>query len=275
MSRGRKSYINILANSNPTSGSINLNSTGNQFTLQFSPPIQIPREAYNIRCFLRSASIWYSFINISSTNNRIYFTDDVGNYVKYSLVLQNGLYSLDLLNSAIQRAMQNLLTANPSYTFPANLITLSADEASQKTIVQINSSGYAVQWRNLTPHELLGMVLNQKMPTSGLTAGNEYFYSTNVANFGSVSSLVISTSVTNNYVYNGKSSSVLSVVPIDVAPNLLINFSPNPDFTYVDNDNLAGASLSQITFTLTDQNLNVVDTNGEYWTCNFTIEYET
>lgn len=275
VNRVRKNYINIIANSDPASGSINLNSTGNQFSLQFNPPILIPQNAFNIRAYLRSANIWYSFLNINSTNNKIYFTDDTTNQSKYTITLQNGLYSLDLLNSAVQREVQNLITLS-GYSFPSTLINLIADEASQKVVVNISVSGYQVNWLAGSPNSLLGITLNRRMPAgSARSAGSEFYYADNVANFSNLTNLTIQTSITNTYVYNGRSSAVVDVVPIDVSPNTLITYRPQPDFTYVEAGNLQGACISQITFKLTDQDLRDLNTNSEYWNIAMTIDYDT
>lgn len=274
LSRVKKQYINVIANSDPASGSLNLNSTGNQFSLQFNPPIQIPQNAFNIRAYLRSANIWYSFLNINSTNNKIYFTDDTADQDKYTITLQNGLYSLDLLNSAIQREVQNLITAN-SYTFPPTLIGLIADEASQKVVVNISVSGYQVNWLAGSPYSLLGITLDRRMPAGATkTTGSEFFYADSVANFSNLTDLTIQTSITNSYIYNGRASAVIDVIPIDVAPNTLITYRPQPDFTFVECNNLQGANISQMTFTLADQNLDAVDTNSEYWNVSMCIDYD-
>jgi hypothetical protein len=275
LNRVRKNYINIIANSDPASGSINLNSTGNQFSLQFNPPILIPQNAFNIRCYLRSANIWYSFLNINSTNNKVFFTDDTSDQDKYELTLQNGLYSLDLLNSAVQREVQNLITLS-GYSFPSTLINLIADEASQKVVVNISVSGYQVNWLAGSPNDLLGITLNTRMPAgSNRSQGSEFYYANTVANFSNLTDLTLQTSITNTYVYNGRASSVIDVVPIDVSPNTLITYRPQPDFTYVEAGNLQGACISQITFTLTDQNLQTVNTNSEYFNLAMTIDYDT
>jgi len=273
--RVRKNYINLIANSDPQSGSINLNSTGNSFSIQFNPPIQIPKEAFNIRAYLRSANIWYSFININSANNKIFFTDDTADQDKYEITLQNGLYSLDLLNSAIQREVQNLITAN-SYSFPPTLINLIADTASQEVVVNISVSGYQVNWLAGSPYDLLGITLNRRMPAgSTLTTGSEFFYADAVANFSNLTNLTLQTSITNSYNYQGRPSAIIDVIPIDVSPNTLITYRPAPDFTFVDCPSLQGANISQLSFKLTNQNQEDVDTNGEYYNLAMTIEYES
>lgn len=271
----KKYYINLIANSNPNSGSVGLNSLGNRFSLNLTPSIRIPQEARNIKCYARSANIWYSFVNVavSKNNNKIFFTDSLASPSKYTLTLPDGLYSLDLLSSAIQRELQNFKTLS-GFTGSSTLITLTGDEASQRSIVNIDSSGYQINWADGTPYDLLGITKDRKMPSSTLSTGSTNFLGDETANFSNLTNLVIQTSLTSSYIYNGKSSNVLDIVPIDVPPNSLIVYRPSPNFTYVDTPELQGSSISSISFSLLDQDLGEVNTNSEYWNVAFTIEYE-
>jgi hypothetical protein len=273
MWKTRKEFINIDCNSNPTSGSVGLSSDGSTFTVQMTPALTIPKNAYNIRTYLNSASIWYSFLNINASNNTFYFTDNTATPTKYPVVLQNGLYSLDLLNASIQLGIQNWISISGA-NFPNNqIITLTGDTASQK-VVTVTTSGYQVYWGAGSFWNLCGETLNLKQPASGLSTGTISTFAPNVGNFSNLTQLAVSTSLTNSYIYNGALSSVLSVIPINASPNSLINYNPTPDYLFLNTPELCGAKINQVTLKLTDQNLNVLNTNGEYYLVTITISYD-
>jgi len=274
MSTTTKHYTRTLfLNSDPNTGAYNINAGKNQFSITLQPSLKIPQTAYNIQAYLRSASIWYTFLNVSSANNKIYFTDDVVDPQKYTITLLNGLYSLSDLNNAVQVALQNMITTS-GYTFPNDVIQLGGDSASGRSITNITASGYQVNWLAGTPYFLLGVDLNTRYPSAGaLSQGNEYYYSQSQANFGQTTNLVITTNLTNSYNYNGNPSNIIGNIPINVAPGSLISYSPY-QYMKLDASNLQGMSISQIDSTLLTEDLAPIDTNGEAYSYELIFEYD-
>lgn len=276
----RKNYIQLGASSNPSAGAFNVNSNQNQFTINISPALKIPSEAYNCKIYLRKATVPYRFININSSNNKIYFSDDAGDTDKYSLTLDTGFYSVKGINEAIQRQMENFIMENSigTETFTKTLIQVVADTASGLVNLQINKAGYLVYFKTAdTAWDLLGFTSNRVMPSSGLTTGSTYFTANNQPKFNLIKSLCLQSSLTNSYFYNGKTTNILDVIPIgSTAPNFNIQYSPNPNYTFLDGNNLIGGTINSITFKLTDQDLNDVSfPEGQYYNLDFTIEFET
>lgn len=262
-----KKHINIFVNSNPTSGSINLSSDKSSFVVPLLPPLRIPSNARDIHVCLVNANIFYTFQNIKSNNNKIYYTNDLSNPTKYYVEFLEGLYSLDLLNETLQNLLVNNDIAHK------NIFEFIADEASGRVLVKFNTTGYQVYFPSDTMYSLLGINLNTKFPTSTLSVEAKSYYAQNVANFGSVSSILFRTSLSNEFIYNQKSSDVLANINIDVSPGSIINYQPN-NLVYVHSENLAGQTINSIQIRITDQNENPLNTNNEYYTGLIELSYE-
>lgn len=262
----------FFASSATSAGATSKNSAGNQFTLEFSPQISIPENAKNIFVSVPSASIWNTTLNISTTlaNNTFTFTDDNGNNTKYSITLPNGRYSVTSLSEAINRL------ASVAAPTSANIFEVQGDGASQKCVLYVKASGWKVNFTSTGSVRTLLGFNTQTIPASALTTVPIYTYGDTVANFGDLSSFLISSTLTSGsevWLGNRKANCLYTGL-IEVAPGSLNSHQPyNPP--KIQSAHLAGANLSSIGFTLSDQNGLELDTNSEDWDCRVIIEYET
>lgn len=255
-------------NSLSKSNIIYKSSDGSTITIHYDPPLQFPYDAYNFKCYLVSFNFWYTFTNISSAkaNNKFYFTDDAGDADKYEITIEDGLYSLDALSSAIQYGIKNL-------SLTEDIISLTADDATGKVIINIHT-GYQVYFKSTSLlRNLLGFTSNQLVPSSGLAGSDISQKAPNVADFSNLSSILVHTSLISKSNFNGSQSDVLYLT----APTVEAGSSQKSEPIHavkVPANNLKGISLDDVTFSITDQNNLPLNTNSENWQLSLVIEYE-
>jgi hypothetical protein len=261
--------VNLFCSSNISFGAINKSSLGSTFSVSYPQPINIPPNAKNIQVWCHSLGAYYTFPNISTAknNNKIYFTDDVANYEKYVITIPNGLYSVDLLSDAVSYAL------NQS-GFSPSLFSFSGDLATGKVILSYDTAGYAVYMKTgQSPYVLLGFNAEQKIPASGYSTSTSQYTAPNVADFGSLESITLQCSLVNTAYNNGKTSNVLASIPIEVSAGQNIVYNPS-NLIKVDAPNLAGSTISLITFVLGDQNAIPLDMADEDYSLRVVIHYE-
>ena len=261
--------INLFCSSNISFGAINKSSLGSTFSVSYPQPITIPPNAKNIQVWCHSLGAYYTFpnISISKSNNTIYFTDNTANYEKYSIVIPDGLYSVDLLSDAISYAL------NQS-GFSPSLISLTGDLATGKVILSYDTAGYATYFKTgVSPYVLLGFNPDQKVPATGLSTSTSQYTAPNVADFGNLESITLQCSLVNTAYNNGKTSNVLASIPIEVSAGQNIVYNPS-NLIKVDAPNLAGSTISIINFILGDQNGVPLDMAGEDYSLRVVIHYE-
>lgn len=265
--------IPLWVNSNPASGSQNLNSSGNQFQTAFTPPIIFPPKCKNPRIAVVSADVWWTVINVSAANNnnQFVFTNDAAVPSKVVLTLPNGLYGIADLNSMI-----DTLAVQAGY--PSGLFTISGIPATQHSIITITQAGYQINGTaagtvTAAAPGLLGFN-SEKLPSGGLTTASQTFTSESVANFSSIQSFQIqSTSFGGGLTFNGQPSNALCNIPINVAPGQLISIEYT-SLLWCALDKLRGATIANSIWTLTDQNGGQVNTNGEFWQVRLMLEWD-
>lgn len=262
--------VNLFCSSNISYGAVNVSTLGSQFSINFPEPIRIPQTAKNVRLHLHSLGTFYTYPNISvaKANNTIYFTDTTANYEKYAIVIPNGLYSVDLLTDAVAYALN-------ASGFSTDLITFTGDLATQKVITTISVSGYAVYFKTgVSPTQLLGYNPEDKLPAAGLTTTtNQQFTAPNIADFGALESLTLQCSLVTTAYNNGRTSQVLASIPINVGAGQNIIYEPS-NLIHVDAPHLVGSTISTVTFTLGDQNLNPLDMAGDPYSLRVVIHYD-
>ena len=252
----------------------NINSTHNSFTILVQPSVRIPNNARNTRVYLRNLRVPYSFININASNNQFLFTDNVGVPGKYAFTFANGLYSLSQLNSILQINLQNAINAS-GFQFTNQVFSYVANSANDTCFLVVSSSGYQVNHSAGTFQNLTGFTLGRNTPSGALTtAASTYFVGNNTVGFQNVTDLLVQVSLPVNYYYNNTSQNLLAVVPVNVPPQTSIVYPVSiPEFEKIDCP-LAGTTLSSLTVSLLDQNLNQLDLNGKYFTVEINIEYD-
>jgi hypothetical protein len=204
------------------------------------------------------ASIWNVSYNISEAfgNNKFTF---VHAEAVNTLTIPDGLYSLSGLNAYFATQFVNL-------GLPSNLIVISGDDSTQKTILTFLN---AVDQVDFTQPNSVRLILgfDSRVVISPSAGFNEFSDST--ANFNRVNSYLIkSTLVSQGLNINNIGAGIIASVPITNAPGSQINYEPRNPIP-IDASELVGQSKNVFTFSLLDQSLRSAPTAGELW--NFVV----
>jgi hypothetical protein len=268
--------LSYIFSSNPANGARNVSADGSQFSVQLDAPIAIPAEAISATLECQSAQIWWVVPQISEQlgNNTFYLHAEYvppgrvlpADYPDYTITIPDGLYSLEGLGVVVSREVVNL-------GLPANLVTLTGDDSTQRVIVTFNSDDPT--WIDFTQpntfREILGFD-ERLVPLLPQLSGYSEL-SDDPARFNQISSFLIGTDLISNGIpVNNISSGVVANVLIDVKPGSLINYTPVISVK-TDASELIGKSKNFFSFRLTDQDRRTVDTNDEYYSLTVIIKY--
>ena len=130
-----------IFNSDINAGAENVSADGSSFQVSLHDPITIPKGAVDCKVGVVSASVWNSSPNIAASygNNTFTFTTTAAPAGTYTFVIPDDLYSVDGLSSYLASQFVNL-------TSPSKLITISGENATQKSIVTFLTSGDSVNF---------------------------------------------------------------------------------------------------------------------------------
>lgn len=258
----------LLFSSDPRTGAENVSADGGSFSVTLETPISIPRQSHNCFITVEEATAWWTIYNIvEGENDQISVTyDDGGGAVTYVLTMEAGLYDLNGLSAEIGRE-------NNAVGFPVDLFILVPDTAAQKTVIQFN---YALTRVDMTIARNFSFILGfdpRLVPAGGPTSGVEYEKGDFHANFNTIDYLTITSDlVSRGLATNGKYFGVIAQLLIDVPPGSQILSVPfNPPA--IPAPELIGESRKRVTFRLTNNINEQVDTQGEFFTCRLVIHY--
>lgn len=263
--------ISMIFSSDPTNGARNLSADGSSFEVQFDDGLRIPADAVNCSVSCEASSIWNSVPNIiSNVNNKLYITGpnnaSVPEITPYIITIPQGLYDLNDLNEAIIRELENAGAKND----PSPLISLSADDATQKVELKFHYSNVLVDFITAgTPREILGFDSGiYTVPTAPQT-----ILAQNVAGFNTVNYFLLHSDITTKGLrFNNNYNQTIAQVLIDVRPGSLINYQPfNPP--KIACPELIGTNRKNLRFWLTDDKNRLVNTNSEYYSLRVVIRY--
>ncbi len=154
---------------------------------------------------------------------------------------------------------------------PDSLISLSAEEATQKTILRFNYPSTTVDFTPLdTFRDILGFNSAVypliEIPPVPIMAPN-------LAAFNQINYFLIHTDLVNSGIrFNNSYNQTLAQVLINVPAGRQIVSTPfNP--AKVNADELTGVLRTNLKFWLTDDKNKLVNTNGETWSCRILITY--
>jgi len=243
-------------------GAVKLNQLGNKFQVQLLEPILIPSSTLYATVEVVGANIWNTSPNISIFFNNNHF------YVSYGAISENieipdGLYGITELEGFLQREFLNR-------GLPEDLLQLSANDATQKTVITFNYVGVSVDFTpNDTCRDVLGF--NSQVITS--TAIGESVEGDVVAGFNRVESYFIKSNLVQSGVPNNKfGSGIIAGVPITAKVGSLIIYQPfNPVRSVA--DELIGQPKQNLVFTLVDQEERDISTAEENWSFTIVIRY--
>ena len=262
-----------------------LNSYGNSVRMTFQPALTMGAQA---TLKLIGANIWYAMPNIAASTNVLVYS-----YVKQlmttgGLVTTNhtntitfdpGLYGLSSINNTIGRHLSNHVDLN-RYD-----ITLSGDESTGKVALHLKTTTrdhvLTTGEYNITqigvdfPESSLLTAYLGYTNTNGLvTSATEYEYiGANAASLNSLKSILVNCQQCNGSVLNGVSTGILANIPISVGVGSQIQYQPL-HAPKISAPQMSGASVTEMTIALTDQDLIPLHMGGENWEVILVAESE-
>lgn len=254
--------------SDPSVGAENLSPDGSSFNVSLDSPLSISSAAMSCEAAVVAATVWNTSPNIAAEfeNNTFRYTTAQAPAGTFNIVIPDGLYSLDDLDAFLSRTFVN-------NGHPADLVQLSGDGATQKTVLSIAFTGDSVDF---TAPSTVGPVLGWPAPGAfvGPAPVDNYSESSpSEATFNRVNSYIIKSDMVNTGItLNGDSRSILAGVPIDVPPGSQVVFQPASP-RWFDASELIGASRQVLKFFLLDQALRPVPTANEYWTVTVQLRW--
>jgi len=258
-----KTMFDVVFSSNPTLGALNKSTDGSSFSVQMTDGdngLNIPQNAKNVMVSVIGADIWYNNRNVDDSNNKITYTPNGGTSTTYTVL--NGLYTHEAIGDAITR----VLGSN------GDKIKISADENIGKMVITFddNSSG-SIDFTNTQPNSI-GQVLGFDNIIDSAT--NLYNVAPNESKFNSINYYIIESDIVNNGMKIGTKTngSIIAKINIDTTPNKQLLYSPNNP-SLIGANNLAGDKRTEYKFTLLNDNLEPVDTLGEYYSIHIRVSY--
>jgi hypothetical protein len=240
-------FNDIVVDSDPNNGALNVRDNGATFSVNFTPALSIPANAINPRVSVERLETFYTYPNISASigNNKFYINEGA---TLYTVTIPDGLYSL------LDQLEASILTLAENQGLTANAIELNPDEATQKVILVINQTNVSVDFKPVSA------------PFS--------YFAPNVAGFNAINSLQLRSDLVNQGIsQNNRFENILTTVQIDVPPGSQITYQPFRPL-YASGESLRNANRSNVSFTLTDQDGVPVDTNNEVYSATIRITWQ-
>lgn len=261
-------HLPLLVSSDTNQGAENVSSDGSYFEIYFERPIIIPKKAMNVSVTVQEATVWNVVANITTgVNDQFelsYFDGAIT--VVYTITIPQGLYDLPTLDDTLNRLLVNAGS-------PSNLITLVGDNATQKTVIDINVVAPNTVAIDFTIANSVREVLGFDSQLIPAQSGPVSIQSDNPARFNNIEYFLIHSSLVGRGLRIGDNyNNTIAQVLIDNSPgNQIISrpFNPPP----IPAQEIAGNKVSSARFWLTDQANNRLDTNGEIFSCRLVIHY--
>lgn len=250
-----KRQLSFFFSSDTNSGAYSISPLGNRFSVSLPRPLMIPKNSVACEIGLLSASVWNVSPNIAALYGNNVFSFTTGG-ITYNYTIPDGLYSLTDLASYLSIQFVNNALAPGLFTFAGN-------NSTQQVIITYLNAGDSINWN----------VANNVAPILGfggsgvITApsANWSSFSPSQATFNRVNSYIVTGDIVSQGIpINSTSAQVLGRIPISAAPGSQINLQ-NQIISWCDASELIGSNRVNFTFSLLDQSLRDVSTNGEDW----------
>ena len=209
-------------------------------------------------CSAISGTVWNSVNNISASlnNNKFYFYNG-GNATLYTVTLPDGLYSVNSLNSEVNK---NLINQGVS----SGAVSITGNQSTQRIVLTFNILGSYVDFTQPnTCRGVLGFDA-RLVPLIPTTIANQSEDGDQTAKFNNIESFLLKTDlVYGDIPTNNVSDQTIAQIEITAKTNEQIVFSPiNP--IRVDASNLKGQGRNYATFRLTDEKGFPAQTNEDW-----------
>jgi len=191
-----------------------------------------------------------------------------GGIQQYNVVLPPGLYDLTLMNNEIARQLENAGASSDSEP----IISLSANVASQRVQIRFPFPSSAIDLTGSdTPRDILGF--NSEIYGNNSSPAPFTETAQNVASFNQINYFLLHCDLTSLGIrFNNQYSQVVSQILINKPPGSQILYTPfNPARISV--PELIGATRTSLRVYLTDDQNRRVNTNGEYFSARFKIQW--
>jgi hypothetical protein len=266
--------ISMIVSSDPSQGATNISPDGSYFEVQLQDGLMLPKDALNINIAVEESTVWWVVPNIiTGVNDKMYLTGSTSAGVaqNFNITIPNGLYDLSGLNNAISRELELAGAKND----PDALITLNADEATQKVEIRFNYDDVSIDFSQPnTFAEILGFSSAAgDNPFGPYISAPISILATDIAAFNTVNYFLIHGDLTNKGIrFNNNYNQTLGQVLIDVPPGSQITSNPrNP--AKVNAPELGGSTRTNLRFWITDDKNRRVNMNNEYWSARIVIHY--
>jgi len=262
--------IPLIASSDPLNNASNITQNGSRFTVNFSRPIIVPKDAEYCWLTVEQGTVVFNTPNILTDVNdkiTIYFNNGVDPILQYDLVIAKGLYDVDHLQSAIQQQLTNMGAASDA-------IQLIPDTATQRLSIKFRQY-YQV---DLTVADNFSNILGfdeRLVPLTPAAIDNQYEPGDREARFNTILYYLIHSDLAGGYGIrvNNRFRDVILEVPINnVNAGSQISYEPQ-NLQKVPSPTLIGKIVREANFYLTDDRSNPVDTLNEIWSVRLNIHY--
>ena len=252
----------MFLNSDVAAGAQNVSADGSRFEVNLNAPLIVPRDALVCEVGVIRAAIWNTSPNVSPTFGNTDFPF-VASGTPYTIVVPEGLWSLDALDSYLSSQFVNL-------GLSATLFRLGGVGATNQSVIVFEAAGDSVDFSGPgTIRTLLGF--DAGVYTS--TSAGESIASQNTADFNRNNSYLITTTMIDGLQVNANTSGVLTQVPISAPPGSQINFDPR-QIIWIATPELIGSQRTNLVFQLTNEVLEATPTAGETWSFVLSIRWE-
>ena len=256
--------LDVLISSNPALGAENITNNGSSISLHMDEKIGIPPEAKNVALSVIGAEVWYNIPNITSINNGFRF---MINGLTYNMTIPTGLYS----GATIPDMILSTITESGTPNLPTgDWFILEGNEALNKMTFKINADavnkGFSMIWTQSSIADILGFTTNSTVNTSTDIAEN-------IPKFNAVNYFLLQSDIVHNGIStNGQHNNIIAKILIDVSPNSQILYRPSTP-NHIQSPELAGTSRRDFRFNLLDDQMNPLDTRGEFWSAHLRISW--
>ena len=234
---------------------VSYNTSLEVFTTKFPTAIILPDYDYEIA--LVNLETWYSFANITETNNNLKYSVDDGISWKL-LIVDIGAYEIESLNDEIQRMMK--MNGDWDAANNAFYITISANTSTLQSSIDITHPKYKIDFT--IPNSIRSI-----LGFSPSTLSQGHHKSDNIVNIIDFTSIYVNCDCINGSYVNGIPSPVIYSFGPKVSPGYKIVESP-VNLVYLP---VNRKTLSEFTIWITDQKGRSIDFRGETITCRFHI----
>jgi hypothetical protein len=268
--------ISMLVSSDPALGASQINALGSKFQIQLDGEgLKLPKDAVNINVAVDEAQIWFNTPNIFIGVNNILTINGPNSAdapTTFTVVIDKGLYNPSSLNKAVTIQLESL----NAKTTTGPLITIQGNSSTGKSEILFNYYNVNVDFTvSGSPRLLLGY---ESLVYSSPTSPDSLLVPTaspNFAKYNTIANYLISSDLVSKGIrINNKHNQVIAQIPIPSTTSVGSQIIYVPfNASKTDGQDLQGVTRTVLRFQLTNEKLELIDTNGEYWSARIVIHY--